>query len=104
MHDESMSATATELPAEELAPIDTPTTLHRSPINGLMVIDSGRPVTNEEVADLIDEDVKEDATGVPAAMGLNRERRLAKADAIAGSLPGTWGPGYLDEIRDGWPE
>ena len=56
MRGESMSATAAELLAQGLAPIDTPTTLHRSPITGLMVIDSGRPVTSEEVADLIDED------------------------------------------------
>ena len=58
MRGESMSATAAELLAQGLAPIDTPTTLHRSPINGLMTVNlgRGRTVTSEEVADLIDED------------------------------------------------
>lgn len=40
---------------------------------------------------------------VEEEMGVDLERRLAKAEAVSGSLPNAWGPGYLDEIRDGWP-
>ena len=29
-------------------------------------------------------------------------RRLRAIDAAAGSLPGVYGPGYLDRLRDAW--
>jgi len=56
MQGQSFSITATEALLRGMAPIDTPSTMHRSPVTGLMVFNSGRPITSEEVADLIDED------------------------------------------------
>ncbi|MCL1841527.1 MAG: hypothetical protein FWF75_07265 [Propionibacteriaceae bacterium] len=53
---ESFSAAATEALMRGMAPIETPSTLQVSPVTGLLVFDSGRPITSEEVADLIDED------------------------------------------------
>jgi len=53
---QSFSETATEALVRGMAPIDEPTTLHIDPVTGLYVFDSGRPITSEEVADLIDED------------------------------------------------
>jgi len=56
MQGQSFSATATEAMLRGMAPIDTPSTVHVSPVTGLLVFNSGRPVTSEEVAALIDED------------------------------------------------
>jgi len=57
-HGQSFSFTATEALLRGMAPIDTLSTVHRSPVTGLMVFTSGRgrTITSEEVADLIDED------------------------------------------------
>ena len=52
----SFSATATEVLMRGMAPIEEPPAARRSPVTGLLVINSGRPVTSAEVADLIDED------------------------------------------------
>ena len=56
MRGQSFSVTAAEAMMRGMAPIDTLSTVHRSPLTGLMVFNSGRPITSEEVADLIDED------------------------------------------------
>ena len=32
------------------------------------------------------------------------EHRLSKAEAVAGQFQDVWGPGYLEGIREGWPE
>jgi len=39
-----------------MAQTETPSPLHRSPITGLLVVNTGQPITTQEVADLIDED------------------------------------------------
>jgi len=54
---QSFSATATQALMRGMAPIETTSTLHRSPLTGLMVINSGHTVTSADVADLIDEDI-----------------------------------------------
>ena len=55
---QSFSSTATEALMRGMAPIDTPSAAYLDPATGLMVFNfgRGRPVTNEEVASLIDED------------------------------------------------
>jgi len=53
---QSFSAAAAEALMRGMTAIDTPSTLHRSPLTGLLVINSGRPVTSADVANLIDED------------------------------------------------
>ena len=56
MQGRSFSATAVEALLRGMAPIETPDNLSRSPLTGLMVVNTGHPVTSEDVAELIDED------------------------------------------------
>ena len=54
---QSFSATATEALLRGMASVtDTAAMTHVSPITGLLTFNSGRPVTSNEVAGLIDED------------------------------------------------
>lgn len=53
---QSFSTAANEALLRGMAPIETPSTVHVSPVTGLMVFNSGSPVTSTDVADLIDED------------------------------------------------
>ena len=55
-HGQSFSTTATEALQRGMAPIETPGTLRRDPLTGLLVVNSGHRVTSEDVAELIDED------------------------------------------------
>ncbi|KAA1250197.1 hypothetical protein F0Q45_10975 [Mycobacterium simiae] len=32
-----------------------------------------------------------------------RERRRAVIEELSGSLPGVYGPGYLEDLREDWP-
>ena len=56
IQEQSFSASATEMMLRGIATVDMPSTLHRSPITGLLVFNSGQQITSEEVAALIDED------------------------------------------------
>ena len=55
---QSFSTTATQAMMRGMATVDVPSTLHRSAVTGLLVVNSGHPVTSEDVADLIDEDAR----------------------------------------------
>ncbi|MEV7973285.1 hypothetical protein [Cellulomonas sp. NPDC089187] len=35
---------------------------------------------------------------------MNDARRQERVRLIAGRYPGLYGPGYLDQLREGWPE
>jgi len=54
---QSFSAVATQALMRGMAPIEGASSVHRSANTGLLVVNSGRCVTSDEVADLIDEDL-----------------------------------------------
>jgi len=56
MQGQSFSTSVTEMMLRGIATVDMPSTLHQSPVTGLLVFNSGRPITSKEVAALIDED------------------------------------------------
>ena len=52
----SLSAVIADLTARGLAELDEPRRVFTDPLTGLPYVDTGRPVTSDEVADILDEE------------------------------------------------
>lgn len=48
--------------------------------------------------------IEEGARAVESTNGSAAARHRAALAEVSGSFPGAYGPGYLDELREGWPE
>ena len=51
-----------------------------------------------------DADAMYAASQVPDDGEARRQRRRTAIAALSGSLTGVFGPGYLDDLRNDWPE